>query len=69
MKDLRECFSVRIISHVFHINFHKLVLFNSQGYSKFRLFWKYAEIGYFGLQRLHQNFLLPFQSILNQLFW
>ena len=26
----------------------KTSLINSQGYIRFRLFWKYAEIGYFG---------------------
>ena len=28
------------------------VIINSQGYCRFRLFWKYAEIGYFGRLKL-----------------
>ena len=33
-------------------------ILNSQGYCRFRLFWKYAEIGYFGRLKL-----FPFQGL------
>ena len=40
--------------------FYQLILFHiiSQGYCKFRLFLKYAEIGYFGRLKL-----FPFQGL------
>ena len=37
--------------------FEKYVI-NSQGYCRFRLFWKYAEIGYFG-----RLILFPFEGL------
>ena len=33
-------------------------IFTSKGYCRFRLFWKYAEIGYFGRLKL-----FPFQDL------
>ena len=37
---------------------HDLFHLSSQGYCRFRLFWKYAEIGYFGRLKL-----FPFQGL------